>query len=96
MSNLAKRGVQNQPSKTPTVEGDKYTVLLLDEDQLDRFLNRSSLKTLGSQLAHRGCVAARAPRRIWATAAAVVVLALTSWLRAATEAVGRRAPRAAS
>ena len=84
MSNIAKRGVQNQPSKTPTVEGDKYTVLLLDEDQLDRFLNRSSLKSLGSQLSRTVDVWPRGHRaRIWASAAAVVVLALTVvWLRA--------------
>jgi hypothetical protein len=84
VSNIAKRGVQNHPSKTPTVEGDKYTVLLLDEDQLDRFLNRSTLKTLGSQLSRTVDVWPRGHRaRIWASAAAVVVLALTVvWLRA--------------
>jgi hypothetical protein len=84
VSNIAKRGVQNQPSKTPTVEGDKYTVLLLDEDQLDRFLNRPSLKTLGSHLTRTVDVWPRGHRaRIWATAAAVAVLALTVvWLRA--------------
>jgi len=84
VSNLAKRGAQNQPTKTPTVEGDKYTVLLLDEDQLDRFLNRSSPKTLGSQLSRTVDVWPRGHRaRIWVTAAAVVVLALTVvWLRA--------------
>jgi len=84
VANIAKRGSQSQPTKTPTVEGDKYTVLLLDEDQLDRFLNRSSLKTLGSQLSRTVDVWPRGHRaRIWATAAAVVVLALTVvWLRA--------------
>jgi len=85
VSNIAKRGVQNQPTKTPTVEGDKYTVLLLDEDQLDRFLNRSSLKTLGSQLTRTVDVWPRGHRaRVWAAAAAVAVLAVTVvWLRAA-------------
>jgi len=84
VANIAKRGAQNQPTKTPTVEGDKYTVLLLDEDQLDRFLNRSTLKSLGSQLSRTVDVWPRGHRaRVWATAAAVVVLTLTVvWLRA--------------
>ena len=84
MANIAKRGAQNPTTKTPTVEGDKYTVLLLDEDQLDRFLNRSTLKTIGSQLSRTVDVWPRGDRaRVWATAAAVVVLTLTVvWLRA--------------
>src|SRR6185436_11140816 len=50
----------------------------------DRFLNRSSLKTLGSQLSRTVDVWPRGHRaRIWVSAAAVVVLALTVvWLRA--------------
>jgi len=88
VSNIAKRGAQNQPTKTPSVEGDKYTVLLLDEDQLDRFLNRPSLRTLGSQLTRTVDVWPRGHRaRIWASAAAVAVLAVTVvWLRAAGDA----------
>lgn len=87
VSNIAKRGAQNQPTKTPQVEGDKYTVLLLDEDQLDRFLNRPRFKSLSSQLSRTVDVWPRGHRaRIWATAAAVVVLAVTVvWLRAAPE-----------
>jgi hypothetical protein len=85
VSNIAKRGVQNQPTKAPTVEGDKYTVLLLDEDQLERFLNRPSLKTLSSQLSRTVDVWPRGHRaRVWATAAAIAVLTVTVvWLRAA-------------
>ena len=84
MSNIAKRGAQNQPTKTPSVEGDKYTVLLLDEDQLDRFLNRPSLRTLGSQLTRTVDVWPRGHRaRVWATSAAIVLVAITVvWLRA--------------
>ena len=75
MSNIAKRGAQNQPTKTPSVEGDKYTVLLLDEDQLDRFLNRPRFKSLSSHLSRTVDVWPRGHRaRIWATAAAVAVL----------------------
>jgi hypothetical protein len=87
VSNIAKRGAQNQPTKTPTVEGDKYTVLLLDEEQLDRFLNRPRLKSLSSHLTRTVDVWPRGQRlRIWATAAAVVVLAVTVvWLRADDE-----------
>jgi hypothetical protein len=87
LSNIAKRGAQNQPTKTPTVEGDKYTVLLLDEEQLDRFLNRPRLKSLSSHLSRTVDVWPRGQRlRIWATAAAVVVLAVTVvWLRADDE-----------
>jgi hypothetical protein len=86
MSNIAKRA-QNQPTKTPQVEGDKYTVLLLDEDQLDRFLNRPRFKSLSSQLSRTVDVWPRGHRaRIWATAAAVAVLTVTVvWLRAAPE-----------
>ena len=87
MSNIAKRGAQNQPTKTPQVEGDKYTVLLLDEDQLDRFLSRPRFKSLSSQLSRTVDVWPRGHRaRIWATAAAVAVLTVTVvWLRAAPE-----------
>jgi hypothetical protein len=85
VANIAKRGAQNQPSQTPPVEGDKYTVLLLDEDQLDRFLNRPSLKSISSHLTRTVDVWPRGHRaRVWATAAAVAVLAVTVvWLRAA-------------
>lgn len=99
MSNIAKRGAQNQPTRTPQVEGDKYTVLLLDEDQLDRFLSRPRFKSLSSQLARTVDVWPRGHRaRIWATAAAVAVLTVTVvWLRAAPEpkapASARPAPR---
>jgi hypothetical protein len=87
VSNIAKRGAQNQPTKTPQVEGDKYTVLLLDEDQLDRFLSRPRFKSLSSQLSRTVDVWPRGHRaRIWATAAAVAVLTVTVvWLRAAPE-----------
>ena len=85
MANIARRGAQNQPSKTPPVEGDKYTVLLLDEDQLDRFLNRPSLKSISSHLTRTVDVWPRGHRaRVWTAAAAVAVLAITVvWLRAA-------------
>ena len=99
MSNIAKRGAQNQPTKTPQVEGDKYTVLLLDEDQLDRFLNRPRFKSLSSHLSRTVDVWPRGHRaRLWATAAAVAVLAVAVvWLGAAGEpkapAATRPAPR---
>ncbi|HET9270654.1 MAG TPA: SPOR domain-containing protein [Vicinamibacterales bacterium] len=98
MSNIAKRA-QNQPTKTPQVEGDKYTVLLLDEDQLDRFLNRPRFKSLSSHLSRTVDVWPRGHRaRLWATAAAVAVLAVAVvWLGAAGEpkapAATRPAPR---
>lgn len=94
MSNIAKRA-QNQPTKTAQVEGDKYTVLLLDEDQLDRFLSRPRFKSLSSHLSRTVDVWPRGHRaRIWATAAAVAVLTVTVvWLRAAPES---RAPASAS
>jgi hypothetical protein len=85
LSNIAKPGPQNQPTKTPTVEGDKYTVLLLDEEQLDRFLNRPRLKSLSAHLQRTVDVWPRGHRaRIWSAAAAVVLLAVAVvWLRAA-------------
>ena len=88
MSNIAKRDAQNSPAKTPTVEGDKYTVLLLDEEQLDHFLSRPRFKSLSSQLSRTVDVWPRGRRaRIWATSAAIVVMAVTVvWLRAADEA----------
>jgi hypothetical protein len=98
VSNIAKRGVQSHPTKTPTVEGDKYTVLLLDEDQLDRFLTRPRFKSLSSQLSRTVDVWPRGHRaRIWATATAVVVLAVTVvWLRAAGDAKDPSSERAAA
>jgi hypothetical protein len=99
VSNIAKRGAQNQPTKAPQVEGDKYTVLLLDEDQLDRFLNRPRFKSLSSQLSRTVDVWPRGHRaRIWATAAAVAVVTVAVvWLGAAgtpkTPASTRPAPR---
>ena len=100
MSNIAKRDAQNSPAKTPTVEGDKYTVLLLDEEQLDHFLGRPRFKSLSSHLSRTVDVWPRGRRaRIWATSAAIVVMAVTVvWLRAADEArdtsvSGRPAPR---
>ena len=76
---------RTRPRRLRRSKGSSYTVLLLDEAQLDRFLNRPSLKTLGSQLSRTVDVWPRGHRaRIWATAAAVVVLAVTVvWLRAA-------------
>ena len=84
MSNIATRGPQNTPAKTPTVEGDKYTVLLLDEDQLDRFLSRPRFKSLSSQLSRTVDVWPRGHRaRVWATSAAIVLVAIAVvWLRA--------------
>lgn len=97
MSNIAKRGAQHPATTTPTVEGDKYTVLLLDEDQLDRFLSRPKFKSLSSQLSRTVDVWPRGHRaRVWATAAAVAVLAVTVvWLRAAGDSRDP-APRAAA
>jgi hypothetical protein len=88
VSNIAKRDAQHTPAKTPTVEGDKYTVLLLDEEQLDRFLSRPRFKSLGSHLSRTVDVWPRGRRaRIWATSAAIVVMAITVvWLRAAGDA----------
>jgi hypothetical protein len=86
VSNIAKRGAPNQPAKTPTVEGDRYTVLLLDEDQLDRFLSKPRFKSLGSHLGRTVDVWPRAHRlKSWGAVAAVVLVAVTAvvWLRAA-------------
>jgi hypothetical protein len=88
VSNIANRDAQHAPAKTPTVEADKYTVLLLDEEQLDRFLSRPRFKSLSSQLSRTVDVWPRGRRaRIWATSAAIVVMAITVvWLRAAGDA----------
>ena len=86
MSNIAKRGAQNHPDRAPTVEGDRYTVLLLDEDQLDRFLNKPRFKSLTSHLPRTVDVWPRGHRlKIWGMAAAVALVAVTAavWLRAA-------------
>jgi hypothetical protein len=85
VSNIAKRVPHNTPTTTTTVEGDKYTVLLLDEDQLDRFLSRPRFKSLSSQLSRTVDVWPRGHRaRVWATSAAIVLVAITVvWLRAA-------------
>lgn len=87
MSQIAKRGAQNPPTKTPSVEGDRYTVLLLDEDQLDRFLSKPRFKSLGSHLARTVDVWPRGHRlKNWGMVAAIVlVVAVTAvvWLRAA-------------
>jgi hypothetical protein len=98
LSNIAKPGPQNQPTKTPTVEGDKYTVLLLDEEQLDRFLGRPRFKSLTSHLQRTVDVWPRGHRaRIWSAAAAVVLLAVAVvWLRAANDPKVTPAPHAPS
>ena len=98
MSNIAKPGPQNQPTKTPTVEGDKYTVLLLDEEQLDRFLSRPRFKSFTSHLQRTVDVWPRGHRaRIWSAAAAVVLLAVAVvWLRAANDPKVAPAPHAPS
>ena len=87
MSNIAKRGAQNPPIKTPSVEGDRYTVLLLDEDQLDRFLSKPRFKSLASHLPRTLDVWPRGHRlKNWGMVAAIVlVVAVTAvvWLRAA-------------
>ena len=86
MSNIAKRGQPQPPTKSVSVEGDRYTVLLLDEDQLDRFLNKPRFKSLSSQLSRTVDVWPRAHRlKSWGMAAAVVLVAVTAavWLRAA-------------
>ena len=51
VSNIARRDAQNQPTTSQAVESDRYTVLLLDEDQLDRFLSKPRMKSLSSHLA---------------------------------------------
>jgi hypothetical protein len=93
VSNIAKRDAQHISAKTPTVEADKYTVLLLDEEQLDRFLSRPRFKSLGSHLSRTVDVWPRGRRaRIWAISAAIVVMAITVvWLRAAGDAKGASA-----
>jgi hypothetical protein len=85
VSNIARRGAQSQSTTTGQVEGDKYTVLLLDEEQLDRFLSRPRLKSLGSHFSRTVDVWPRGRRvRVWGTAAAAAVLAIAVvWLRAA-------------
>ena len=84
VSNIAKRGAQNLPGKAPTVEGDRYTVLLLDEDQLDRFLNKPRFKSLSSHLPRTVDVWPRAHRlKTWGlTAAVLVAVTAVVWLRA--------------
>ena len=99
MSNIAKRGAQNHPDRPATVEGDRYTVLLLDEDQLDRFLNKPRFKSLGSHLSRTVDVWPRGHRlKNWGMVAAIVlVVAVTAvvWLRAAGgEGRAPAAPRA--
>ena len=98
MSNIAKRESQTEPTKTPAVEGDKYTVLLLDEEQLDRFLGRPRFKSLTSHLQRTVDVWPRGHRaRIWSAAAAVVLLAVAVvWLRAAGDPKVTPAPHAPS
>jgi len=99
VSNIAKRGAQNHPDRPATVEGDRYTVLLLDEDQLDRFLNKPRFKSLGSHLSRTVDVWPRGHRlKNWGMVAAIVlVVAVTAvvWLRAAGgEGRAPAAPRA--
>jgi hypothetical protein len=86
VSNIAKRSAPTEPAKTPTVEGDRYTVLLLDEDQLDRFLGKPRFKSLGSHLGRTVDVWPRTHKlKAWGALAAVVLVAVTAvvWLRAA-------------
>ena len=86
VSNIARRDAQNQPTTSQAVESDRYTVLLLDEDQLDRFLSKPRMKSLSSHLARTVDVWPSAHRlKAWGMAAAIVLAAVTAvvWLRAA-------------
>lgn len=87
MSNIAKRGTPPQPAKEGSVEGDRYTVLLLDEEQLDRFLSKSRFKSLGSRIPRTVDVWPRTHRiRTWGLAAVVALVAVTVvWLRASPD-----------
>jgi hypothetical protein len=83
---IARRG---DPQEQPTpVEGDRYTVLLLDEQQLDRLLARPHLKTIGSNAPRTLTVWSRMHyvKAIGMAAAAIVVAVMAVvWLRAATK-----------
>ena len=86
VSNIARRDAQNRPTTSQAVESDRYTVLLLDEDQLDRFLSKPRMKSLSSHLARTVDVWPSAHRlKAWGMAAAIVLAAVTAvvWLRAA-------------
>ena len=87
MSNIARRPDPSTPQAGPApVEGERYTVLLLDEDQLDRLLTRPQLRNVGPRAARTVDVWSSARRvKTWGAVAAIAVLAVTAavWLRAA-------------
>jgi hypothetical protein len=88
------------PQGTPSVEGDRYAVLLLDNDQLARFLKTSQSKMLGARLPEAIDVWPESRRvRMMAAAAGVVLLvAAAGWFAVARTGaaapVGGAAPRA--
>ncbi len=90
MSNIARQDAPPPHGTTSIdVHGDKYTVLLLDEAQLERFLNRSRSRPVTSLPARTVDIWPRAHRyKTWAVAAGMVCVAATAavWLRAAGDA----------
>ena len=86
---------RRQPARAPSVERERYTVLLLDEDQLDRFCKPRMRASPPLRSAHfRRCAASGAA----AARGVAAVVALAAVRRSRGSALGRRPrrPRAAA